>query len=224
MKNKFLLLIVLTIFLFSPFNVDAMEILVKPPKGENISIEVETGDTIEVIKEKIFDNNDNYPVDKQKLYYNELEMIDGRTFGDYYSSSLGNEVKMECIVNVILNANGGLFTDKEEYIIEDIINFNYNEFEKPTKDGYNFVGFYTEKTGGKSFDEVMNSEAGIEEDTIFYARWKENSIESKPVEPDEENPKTFDGIGTSIFMGIISLIGLAGATIYLIKKNKVRSN
>lgn len=60
----------------------------------------------------------------------------------------------------------------------------------------------------------MNSEAGIESDMIFYARW----------EKVEANPKTFDGIGTSIFMGTISLIGLIGATIYLKKKNKVRAN
>ena len=59
----------------------------------------------------------------------------------------------------------------------------------------------------------MNSEAGIEEDTTFYAKW----------ELVEENPKTFDGIGTNIFMGIISLMGIVGATIYFRKRNKVRA-
>ena len=129
-------------------------------------------------------------------------------------------------VKVTFDANSGTFNsaNKNTIEIEDIINFNYNEFEKPTRDGYSFVGFYTEKNGGKSFDEVMNSEAGIEEDTIFYARWEKNSSGGGVPEPEEENPKTFDGIGTSIFMGIISLIGLSGATIYLIKKNKVRAN
>ena len=125
--------------------------------------------------------------------------------------------------NIILDANGGKFTDSDKYIIDDIINFDYTNFNKPTREGYSFIGFYTEKTGGKSFLEVMNSEAGIEEDTIFYARWEENSTGgSGTAEPDVENPKTFDGIGTSIFMGTISLIGLVGTTIYLKKKNKVR--
>ena len=124
---------------------------------------------------------------------------------------------------VTLDANGGKFTNGDKYIIDDIINFDYTNFNKPTRDGYQFIGFFTEKEGGKSFEEVMNSEAGIEEDTIFYARWKKTSGGGVP-EPEEENPKTFDGIGTSIFMGIISLIGLSGATIYLIKKNKVRAN
>ena len=125
---------------------------------------------------------------------------------------------------VTLDANGGKFTNGDKYIIDDIINFDYTNFNKPTREGYEFIGFFTEKTGGKSFEEVMNSEAGIEEDTIFYARWKETSAGGAGIaEPDEENPNTFDGIGTSIFMGTISLIGFIGATIYLKKKNKVRA-
>ena len=126
---------------------------------------------------------------------------------------------------VTLDANGGKFTNGDKYIIDDIINFDYTNFNKPTREGYEFIGFFTEKTGGKSFEEVMNSEAGIEEETIFYARWKQTSAGGAGIaEPDEENPKTFDRIRISIFMGTISLIGLTGTTIYLIKKNKVRAN
>lgn len=126
---------------------------------------------------------------------------------------------------VTLDANGGKFTNDDKYIIDDIINFDYTNFNKPTREGYEFIGFFTEKDGGKSFEEVMNSEAGIEEDTIFYARWKQTSGGGAgTAEPEEENPETFDGIGTSIFMGTISLIGLVGVTIYLLKKNKVRAN
>jgi len=122
---------------------------------------------------------------------------------------------------VTLDANGGKFKDSDKYIIDDIINFDYINFNKPTREGYEFIGFFTELDGGKSFEEVMNSEAGIEEDTIFYARWKEISGGAVVTEPEEENPKTFDGIGTSIYMGTISLIGLIGATIYL-RRKKVR--
>ena len=118
------------------------------------------------------------------------------------------------LYSIIFDANGGVFKDGTTTIkINDIINFDYESFEKPTRDGYKFIGFYTEKTGGTSYYDLMNSEAGIEEDTILYARW----------EVEEENPKTFDEIGTSIFMGTISLIGLIGATIYLKKRNKVRA-
>lgn len=130
------------------------------------------------------------------------------------------------LYKVIFDANGGTFNNNQNTIeIADIINFKYNDFEKPTRNGYTFVGFYTEKTGGKSFDEVMNGEAGIEEDTTFYARWQANSTGAPgTAEPDEEVPNTLDKIEKTIFIGIISLIGLVGATIYLIKKNKVRAN
>ena len=70
----------------------------------------------------------------------------------------------------------------------------------------------------------MNSEAGIEEDTIFYARWKQTSSSGAGTAETEENPKTFDGIGTSMFIGIVSLTGLVGSIIYIRKKNKVRAN
>ena len=42
-----------------------------------------------------------------------------------------------------------------------------------------------------------------------------------PSGPAVENPNTYDGIGNSLFIGAISLLGLVGATIYLTKKNKV---
>ena len=128
------------------------------------------------------------------------------------------------LYKVIFDANGGTFNNNQNTIeIADIINFKYNDFEKPTRNGYTFVGFYTEKKGGKSFDEVMNGEAGIEEDTTFYARWQANSTSAPgTAEPDEEVPNTLDKIEKTIFIGIISLIGLAASTVYL--KNKVRAN
>lgn len=135
---------------------------------------------------------------------------------DYAETQIPKKIVMifSDYFEVALDANGGKFIDSDKYIVNDIANFDYVNFKKPTRDGYRFIGFFTKKTGGKSFEEVMNSEAGIESDMIFYARW----------EKVEANPKTFDGIGTSIFMGTISLIGLIGATIYLKKKNKVRAN
>lgn len=90
--------------------------------------------------------------------------------------------KIELIVStkevykVIFNANEGTFKNDIKTIdIEDIINFNYETFEKPTREGYKFIGFYTKN--GKSYYDVMNSEAGIEEDITFYAQWQEISYD-----------------------------------------------
>ncbi len=151
-----------------------------------------------------------------------FSMMDVRTKHTFNGKDIPYFVGTDEIYEVVFDANGGIFkNDIKTMNIEDIINFNYDAFEKPTKNGYKFIGFYTKD--GKSYLEVMNSETGIEEDTTFYAKWEENS-EVTPSIPDEENPKTFDNIGTSIFMGTISLSGLVGATIYLRKKNKVRAN
>jgi len=399
-KNRFLFIVAFAMFVMLPFNVSAMQIVIQPPERENINLEVESADTIEAVKSKIFNLNNTFIVDEQRLYFNNTELTDGRTLGDYNGLIAGSVIKLEIDeIKIIFKANGGLYSDNtdeyvredyysendmvyptregyrfegyyteqtggltldyydylykleddmifyahwekegietldftkvgnglnfsslEEYIfqflvdngilvldetnntmynknrkalvklndeskfvpveglttddnieytltaedkqailndtdmyeeseipnivrvivveekaeeikqykvifdanggtfendiktidVEDIINFDYDSFKKPTRKEHKFIGFYTKD--GKSYLDVMNSETGIEEDTTFYAKW----------EFDGENPKTFDGIGTSIFMGTISLIGLVSGTIYLKKRNKVR--
>ncbi|MBQ3020761.1 MAG: InlB B-repeat-containing protein [Bacilli bacterium] len=319
-KYRFLLIIAIAMFIMLPFKVSAMEIYIKKLTGGNITLEVESSDTIESVKEKIYQVDNTYPPENLKLRYGDVELENGRTLADYSvirestiwlyytlkptnvkfnlenlnvttdnvttDGNLGNnnfivigtkdftaklvaldEYKLpnsisvkindnivdtekysynfetgEIFINndlidgdieidasavkieykVIFDANGGTFKNDVKTInIEDIINFNYETFEKPTRDGYKFTGFYT--NDGKSYYDVMNSETGIEEDTTFYAKWQEvSSGGGQSGIPEEENPKTFDDIGSSIIMGTISLIGLVGATIFLKKKNKLK--
>lgn len=84
----------------------------------------------------------------------------------------------EKLYEVTFDANGGKFTNKDKIVVDDIINFDYANFNKPTREGYRFIGFFTKKTGGKSFEEIMSSEEGIKSDITFYAQWEQNSISS----------------------------------------------
>lgn len=118
----------------------------------------------------------------------------------------------EEIYKVTFDANTGFFDKESIYIIEDWNPYRYDSLKTPTKDGYVFKGYYTEKSGGIKFEMLLN-EAGIDRDMTFYAQWEKELV----------NPKTLDNIEISVFIGIFSLIGLIGSALYLNKINKVRA-
>jgi len=117
-------------------------------------------------------------------------------------------------VSVTLDANGGLFSgDKETYTYDEWQWDTLANIVKPTKEGYKFVGYYTTKdTGGMTLERA--NLIGIENDTIFYARW----------EKIVTNPETFDNIHTNVIMFIISMSGLVASMIYYKKFKKEVTN
>ena len=99
---------------------------------------------------------------------------------------------------LILDANEGKFADGKSILeFEDVTKVKTSDIENPVKDGYTFKGFFTEKTGGKSFEEIMNSEAGIESDITFYAQWEKITTGGESGIPEREEQEGNNNTGTT---------------------------
>lgn len=87
------------------------------------------------------------------------------------------------LYKVIFDANGGKYKNGKDILnIEEWEIGDEENLEEPTRAGYQFLGYFTEKVGGTSLERYI-AEAGIDGNLTFYAQWKE--IESENT--DKEN-------------------------------------
>lgn len=205
-KLKALILIILISLIFLPTDTFAMQIFVKQVTGENITLEVESSDTIETVKQKI-SSKIKIPTNKLNLTYSGIKLEDFKTIADY-------DIQKESTIHLLYNINR--------------INIRESEFgqittKKETLETHEEVAIIITPNEGYQVSKIIVYQEDEKNTpiTVIDNKFKmpEYNVNIEVIfTPIIANPNTSDNIITVLLTTIISAIGLI--LLLYFKKNK----
>ena len=150
----------------------------KEPLGNEVSFEFEVGITFE----ELLSNHDlsyssmlqGIMTENEHIAFNNFVDADGNVYDSLkiLSSSVILTATYIKYAMITFDTNGGAFADGEEKILG--VNYESNQYyldwyEKPTKEGYKFIGWTLTKDG----DDFINDITGPIPNGIVYAKWQD---------------------------------------------------